>query len=157
MPTLPLHLCRAVERSNLLNMMKISIKGLIDCSMRGRTLNDDHPQLQQFLVLMELILKHRIKSTLSAVIVIAAKWSYSYARHCIAEHATTLLRCKGDEVETCVILVTLCEYRCVCNYCTHSAHSAAQMWSSSCDTSRVVCLCGCPERQLVHGWVNGGR
>ena len=55
--------CSVVERSNLLNMLKISIKGLIDSSMRlGRTLTDDHPQLQQFLILMELTMKHRMKS-----------------------------------------------------------------------------------------------
>lgn len=52
-----------IERSNLLNMLKISIKGLIDSSMRlGRTLTDDHPQLQQFLILMEHTFKHRLKS-----------------------------------------------------------------------------------------------
>ena len=45
-------------------MLKISIKSLIDASMRlGRTLTDDHPQLQQFLILMEHTLKHRMKST----------------------------------------------------------------------------------------------
>ena len=44
-------------------MLKISIKGLIDSSMRlGKTLTDDHPQLQQFLILMELTMKHRMKS-----------------------------------------------------------------------------------------------
>ena len=57
--------CRKVERSNLLNMMKISIKGLIDCCMRGGTVSDCHPQLLQFLILMELTLKHRMKSTLT--------------------------------------------------------------------------------------------
>ena len=52
-----------MERSNLLNMLKISIKSLIEASMRaGRTLTDDHPQLQQFLILMEHTFKHRIKS-----------------------------------------------------------------------------------------------
>lgn len=54
--------CRVIERSNLLNMLKISIKGLIDSSMRlGCTLSDEHVQLQQFLILMEHTLKHRIK------------------------------------------------------------------------------------------------
>ena len=54
-----------MERSNLLSMLKIAIKGLIETSMRmGRTLNDNHPQLQQFLILMELVFKHRLKCTL---------------------------------------------------------------------------------------------
>lgn len=54
--------CRSVERSNLLSMLKIAIKGLIETSMRmGRTLNDSHPKLQQFLILMELVFKHRLK------------------------------------------------------------------------------------------------
>ena len=62
-----LSFCRAVERANLLNMLKINIKALIDSSMRGgRTLNDEHPHLQQFLILMELSLKHRMKSELMA-------------------------------------------------------------------------------------------
>ena len=47
-------------------MLKIAIKGLIETSMRmGRTLDDYHPQLQQFLILMELVLKHRLKCRLS--------------------------------------------------------------------------------------------
>jgi hypothetical protein len=47
-------------------MLKIAIKGLIETSMRmGRTLDDSHPQLQQFLILMELVLKHRLKCTLT--------------------------------------------------------------------------------------------
>ena len=46
-------------------MLKIAIKGLIETSMRmGRTLNDNHSQLQQFLILMELVFKHRLKCTL---------------------------------------------------------------------------------------------
>ena len=56
---------RSVERTNLLSMLKIAIKGLIEMSMRmGKTLDDNHPQLQQFLILMELVLKHRMKCML---------------------------------------------------------------------------------------------
>lgn len=52
-----------VERSNLLNMLKIAIKALIESSMRlGSALKDDHTHLVQFLVLIELLLKHRLKT-----------------------------------------------------------------------------------------------
>ena len=55
--------CRMVERSNLLNLMKLVVKGLIESSMRlGRTLSDDHTPLQQFFITMEQTLKHRLRS-----------------------------------------------------------------------------------------------
>ena len=61
--TLIPHPRRKVERSNLLNMLKIAIKALIESSMRlGAGLKDDHAHLVQFLVLMELLMKHRLKS-----------------------------------------------------------------------------------------------
>lgn len=61
-PTLT-HTCSKIERSNLLNMLKIAIKALIESSMRlGAGIKDDHTPLVQFLVLMELTLKHRLKS-----------------------------------------------------------------------------------------------
>lgn len=57
------HAHRKVERSNLLNMLKIAIKALIESSMRlGAGLRDDHAHLTQFLILVELSLKHRLKS-----------------------------------------------------------------------------------------------
>ena len=43
-------MCRAVERRNLIGIINLVVKGLIEVSMRqGKTLNDDHPQLQQCL------------------------------------------------------------------------------------------------------------
>lgn len=52
----------AIERSNLLSMMKLSIKVLIQSSMSlGRTLDSDYPPLQQFFVVLEHCLKHGLK------------------------------------------------------------------------------------------------
>uniref|UniRef100_A0A3P8XMG9 RUN and FYVE domain containing 1 n=1 Tax=Esox lucius TaxID=8010 RepID=A0A3P8XMG9_ESOLU len=52
----------AVERSNLLSMMKLSIKVLIQSSLSlGRTLDSDYPPLQQFFVVLEHCLKHGLK------------------------------------------------------------------------------------------------
>ncbi|KAM4032077.1 RUN and FYVE domain-containing protein 2 isoform 1-T1 [Anomaloglossus baeobatrachus] len=51
-----------VERTNLLNMAKLSIKGLIESSLSyGRSLDSDYPPLQQFFVVMEHCLKHGLK------------------------------------------------------------------------------------------------
>ncbi|KAM8924342.1 RUN and FYVE domain-containing protein 2 isoform 1-T1 [Pelodytes ibericus] len=51
-----------VERRNLLNMAKLSIKGLIESALSfGRTLDTDYPPLQQFFVVMEHCLKHGLK------------------------------------------------------------------------------------------------
>ena len=53
----------SVERRNILGIFNLVVKGLIEMSMRqGKTLNDDHPQLLQFLVAIEHALKHRLKS-----------------------------------------------------------------------------------------------
>uniref|UniRef100_A0A8C5Q207 RUN and FYVE domain containing 2 n=1 Tax=Leptobrachium leishanense TaxID=445787 RepID=A0A8C5Q207_9ANUR len=52
-----------VERTNLLNMAKLSIKGLMDSALSfGRTLDSDYPPLQQFFVVMEHCLKHGLKA-----------------------------------------------------------------------------------------------
>lgn len=52
----------SVERSNLLSMMKLSIKVLIQSSLSlGRTLDSEHPPLQQFFVVLEHCLKHGLK------------------------------------------------------------------------------------------------
>ncbi|KAJ8406129.1 hypothetical protein AAFF_G00310170 [Aldrovandia affinis] len=52
----------AVERSNLLSMMKLSVKVLIQSSLSlGRTLDSDYPPLQQFFVVLEHCLKHGLK------------------------------------------------------------------------------------------------
>ena len=51
-----------IERSNLLSMMKLSIKVLIQSSLSlGRTLDSDYPPLQQFFVVLEHCLKHGLK------------------------------------------------------------------------------------------------
>ncbi|XP_059372128.1 RUN and FYVE domain-containing protein 1-like [Carassius carassius] len=51
-----------VERSNLLSMMKLSIKVLIQSSLSlGRTLDSEYPPLQQFFVVLEHCLKHGFK------------------------------------------------------------------------------------------------
>lgn len=51
-----------MERTNLLNMAKLSIKGLIESGLSfGRTLDSDYPPLQQFFVVMEHCLKHGLK------------------------------------------------------------------------------------------------
>ncbi|XP_043559577.1 RUN and FYVE domain-containing protein 1 isoform X2 [Chiloscyllium plagiosum] len=50
------------ERVNLMNMMKLSIKVLIQSALSlGRTLDADFPPLQQFFVVMEQCLKHGLK------------------------------------------------------------------------------------------------
>lgn len=56
----------AIERLNLMNMAKLSIKGLIESALNlGRTLDSDYAPLQQFFVVMEHCLKHGLKSTCS--------------------------------------------------------------------------------------------
>ncbi|XP_077570117.1 RUN and FYVE domain-containing protein 2 isoform X1 [Stigmatopora nigra] len=52
----------SMERANLLNMAKLSIKGLIESALSfGRTLDSDYPPLQQFFVVMEHCLKHGLR------------------------------------------------------------------------------------------------
>lgn len=51
-----------IERSNLLSMMKLSIKVLIQSSLSlGRTLDSEFPPLQQFFIVLEHCLKHGLK------------------------------------------------------------------------------------------------
>ena len=55
----------SMERANLLNMAKLSIKGLIESALSfGRTLDSDYPPLQQFFVVMEHCLKHGLRGKL---------------------------------------------------------------------------------------------
>lgn len=55
----------ANERMNLMNMAKLSIKGLIESALNlGRTLDSDYAPLQQFFVVMEHCLKHGLKGRL---------------------------------------------------------------------------------------------
>ncbi|KAL4631297.1 RUN and FYVE domain-containing protein 1 [Arapaima gigas] len=52
----------AVERSNLLSMMKLSVKVLIQSALGlGHSLDSDYPPLQQFFVVLEHCLKHGLK------------------------------------------------------------------------------------------------
>lgn len=53
---------KVVERSNLLNMAKLAIKGLIESAMRdGKVLDDNHSKLQQLCIVLEHIVDHRLK------------------------------------------------------------------------------------------------
>lgn len=50
------------ERANLVHMMKLSIKVLLQSALSlGRSLDADHAPLQQFFVVMEHCLKHGLK------------------------------------------------------------------------------------------------
>lgn len=50
------------ERANLMHMMKLSIKVLLQSALSlGRSLDSDHAPLQQFFVVMEHCLKHGLK------------------------------------------------------------------------------------------------
>lgn len=52
----------SIERSNLLSMMKLSVRVLIQSSLSlGRTLDSEYPPLQQFFVVLEHCLKHGLK------------------------------------------------------------------------------------------------
>ncbi|CAL9706918.1 unnamed protein product [Knipowitschia caucasica] len=62
LPVLPPKDHMAIERSNLLSMMKLSIKVLIQSSLSlGRTMDSEYPPLQQFFVVLEHCLKHGLK------------------------------------------------------------------------------------------------
>lgn len=68
LPVLPLKDHMAIERSNLLSMMKLSIKVLIQSSLSlGRTLDSEYPPLQQFFVVLEHCLKHGLKAKKSFI------------------------------------------------------------------------------------------
>ncbi|XP_068570594.1 RUN and FYVE domain-containing protein 1 isoform X2 [Cebidichthys violaceus] len=68
LPVLPLKDPMAIERSNLLSMMKLSIKVLIQSSLSlGRTLDSEYPPLQQFFIVLEHCLKHGLKAKKSFI------------------------------------------------------------------------------------------
>ncbi|XP_072293903.1 RUN and FYVE domain-containing protein 1 [Eucyclogobius newberryi] len=68
LPVLPPKDHVAIERSNLLSMMKLSIKVLIQSSLSlGRTLDSEYPPLQQFFVVLEHCLKHGLKAKKSFI------------------------------------------------------------------------------------------
>ncbi len=52
----------AIERSNLLNILKLVIREVIDSSLRfGRQLDSDHVPLQHFFIVLEQALRHGLK------------------------------------------------------------------------------------------------
>uniref|UniRef100_A0A8C2ZRE2 RUN and FYVE domain containing 1 n=1 Tax=Cyclopterus lumpus TaxID=8103 RepID=A0A8C2ZRE2_CYCLU len=60
--------CVLDKRSNLLSMMKLSIKVLIQSSLSlGRTLDSEYPPLQQFFIVLEHCLKHGLKAKKSFI------------------------------------------------------------------------------------------
>ncbi|XP_071314121.1 RUN and FYVE domain-containing protein 1 [Trachinotus anak] len=68
LPVVPPKDPMAIERSNLLSMMKLSIKVLIQSSLSlGRTLDSEYPPLQQFFVVLEHCLKHGLKAKKSFI------------------------------------------------------------------------------------------
>ncbi|KAM8908475.1 RUN and FYVE domain-containing protein 1 [Spinachia spinachia] len=68
LPVLPPKDSMAIERSNLLSMMKLSIKVLIQSTMSlGRTLDSEYPPLQQFFIVLEHCLKHGLKAKKSFI------------------------------------------------------------------------------------------
>ncbi|XP_004073432.2 RUN and FYVE domain-containing protein 1 [Oryzias latipes] len=68
LPVLPPKDPMGIERSNLLSMMKLSIKVLIQSSLSlGRTLDSEYPPLQQFFVVLEQCLKHGLKTKKSFI------------------------------------------------------------------------------------------
>ncbi|XP_008291425.1 RUN and FYVE domain-containing protein 1 isoform X1 [Stegastes partitus] len=68
LPVLPPKDPMAIERSNLLSMMKLSIKVLIQSSLSlGRTMDSEYPPLQQFFVVLEQCLKHGLKAKKSFI------------------------------------------------------------------------------------------
>ncbi|XP_068181232.1 RUN and FYVE domain-containing protein 1 [Antennarius striatus] len=68
LPVLPPKDPMSIERTNLLSMMKLSIKVLIQSSLSlGRTLDSEYPPLQQFFVVLEHCLKHGLKAKKSFI------------------------------------------------------------------------------------------
>ena len=52
----------AIERSNLINILKLVIREVIDSSVRfGRQLDSDHIPLQHFFIAVEHVLRHGLK------------------------------------------------------------------------------------------------
>lgn len=51
-----------MERANVISVTKLCVKALMETSLKqGKALQDDHPQLVQLLLVLELALKHRLK------------------------------------------------------------------------------------------------
>jgi len=59
---------KSVERTNLLNMSKLAIKGLIESAMKdGKILDDSHLKLQQLCIVLEYVVDHRLKGVVSGI------------------------------------------------------------------------------------------
>ena len=57
---------RNVERRNLLNLTKLAVKSLIEASMSsGKAQDDSSFPLQQLFIVLEYVLRHRLKSECS--------------------------------------------------------------------------------------------
>ncbi|XP_054648219.1 RUN and FYVE domain-containing protein 1 [Dunckerocampus dactyliophorus] len=68
LPVVPSKEPMAIERTNLLSMLKLSIKVLIQSSLNlGRTLDSEYPPLQQFFLVLEHCLKHGLKAKKSFI------------------------------------------------------------------------------------------
>ncbi|XP_077434370.1 RUN and FYVE domain-containing protein 1 [Vanacampus margaritifer] len=68
LPVVPPKDPMAIERSNLLSMLKLSIKVLIQSTLSlGRTLDSEYPPLQQFFLVLEHCLKHGLKAKKSFI------------------------------------------------------------------------------------------
>ncbi|XP_026213498.1 RUN and FYVE domain-containing protein 1 [Anabas testudineus] len=68
LPVVPPRDPMAIERANLLSMLKLSVKVLIQSSLSlGRTLDSEYPPLQQFFVVLEHCLKHGLKAKKSFI------------------------------------------------------------------------------------------
>ncbi len=51
-----------IERSNLVNILKLVVKEVIDSSLKfGRQLDSDHIPLQHFFIVLEHILRHGLR------------------------------------------------------------------------------------------------
>lgn len=51
-----------IEKSNLVNILKLVIKEVLDSSLRfGHQLDSDHIPLQHFFIVLEHVLKHGLK------------------------------------------------------------------------------------------------
>ncbi len=52
----------SIERSNLVSILKLVIKEVIDSSLKfGRQLDSDHIPLQHFFIVLEHVLRHGLK------------------------------------------------------------------------------------------------
>ena len=61
----------SIEKRNLINLTKLSVKSLIEAAMkRAQALNDSNVQLRQLLIAIEHCLKHRLKGNLVYLFVV---------------------------------------------------------------------------------------